>query len=76
MARRICIGSDFDGMINPIDCCPNVSAYSSFKDYLLENFEAWEAEAGMNISGFITPQELLDNIFYQNAVDFLGEWYV
>jgi microsomal dipeptidase-like Zn-dependent dipeptidase len=76
MARRICIGSDFDGMINPIDCCPDVTAYSSFKDYLLENFEAWEAEAGMNISGFITPQELLDNIFYQNAVDFLGEWYV
>lgn len=76
MAKLICLGSDFDGMINPIDCCPNVTAYSSFKDYLLENFEEWEAEAGMNISGFISPQELLDNIFYQNAVDFLGEWYV
>lgn len=75
MAQRICIGSDFDGMINPIDCCKNVTEFNSFKSYLLENFEDWETESSVTISDFITPQRLLDNIFYQNAVDFLAEWY-
>ncbi|MBL0271948.1 MAG: membrane dipeptidase [Chitinophagaceae bacterium] len=80
MAQRICIGSDFDGLINSIDCCSNVTELQAFKDLLLENFENWEKEftgkTGIKVSSFITPQQLLDNIFYQNGLDFLREWYI
>lgn len=76
LATHICIGSDFDGMINPVDCCKNVTGLQGFKDLLLENFEEWEAEAGITISSFITPQKLMDNIFYQNGLNFLKKWYV
>ena len=80
MAQRICIGSDFDGMINPVDGCPNVTKLESFKNYLVDNFKEWEADftevTGIKISSFITPKKLMDNIFYQNGVDFLKQWYV
>jgi microsomal dipeptidase-like Zn-dependent dipeptidase len=79
MAQRICIGSDFDGMINPVDCCPNVTKLESFKKYLTDNFKEWEKDftevTGIKVSSFITPKKLMDNIFYQNGVDFLKEWY-
>ena len=79
MAQRICLGSDFDGMINPIDCCKNVTQLEKFKNYLLANFKDWEVDftevTGIKVSSFITPKKLLDNIFYQNGVDFLKENY-
>lgn len=77
MAERICIGSDFDGVINPLDGCRNVTQLEAFKKYLLKNFEAWELEAmyalPVRISSFIKPADLMENIFYRNAVNFLKE---
>ena len=75
VAESICIGSDFDGMINPIDCCRNVTKLEDFKKYLLRNFMEWEREAAyalpVRISSFIRPEDLLENIFYRNALQFL-----
>lgn len=80
MTERICIGSDFDGMINPVDCCPNVTGLPSFRSFLLQNFSVWEDEfeeaKGFRVSDFITPQALLDNIFFQNGEAFLKKWYL
>ncbi|MBI3137334.1 MAG: membrane dipeptidase [Sphingobacteriales bacterium] len=80
MARRICIGSDFDGMINPVDSCLNVTRLEKFKNYLVEHFKEWEKDftevTGIRVSSFITPKKLMDHIFYQNGVDFLKEQYV
>ena len=79
MASKICIGSDFDGMINPVDSCPNVTALSDFKELLLSQFIFWETEfenqAHFRVSDSIAPAQLLDQIFYQNALAFLKEWY-
>jgi microsomal dipeptidase-like Zn-dependent dipeptidase len=78
-AMRICIGSDFDGLIDPIDCCQDSTKLQSFKDLLLANYDAWEEEfvrnGGISISNFISPRDLMDNIFYRNAVGFLEENY-
>ncbi len=80
IAKSICLGSDFDGMINPIDCCKNVSELDNFMKYLVDHFAQWEApfaaRHSIRISDFITPAKLLENIFYQNGVDFLRKWYV
>ena len=77
VAERICIGSDFDGVINPIDCCRNVTRYEGFKKYLVKNFPEWESEAAyalpVKISSFIKPEDLIENIFYRNAVQFLEQ---
>jgi microsomal dipeptidase-like Zn-dependent dipeptidase len=80
IAERICIGSDFDGMVNPIDSCRNVTRYDDFKKYLLKNFPEWEQEASyalpVKISGFIKPKDLLENIFYRNALKFLEKHFI
>jgi hypothetical protein len=78
--KRICIGSDFDGLIDPIDCCRNSTRLRDFREFLVASFEAWEdefvANGGLRISNLVTPRELMNNIFYQNAFDFLRERYL
>lgn len=75
MATRICIGSDFDGMINPVDSCKNVTGLQAFKDLLLQHFTGWESEfvnnGGFPVSAILPPAQLLDRVFYQNGVDYL-----
>ena len=77
MAQKICIGSDFDGLINPIDGCPNTTKLESFRDYLITNFKEWEFEftqiTKLKISNEIAPKTLMNNIFYNNAVAFLKQ---
>ncbi|MFZ9388210.1 MAG: hypothetical protein ACO25B_10040 [Chitinophagaceae bacterium] len=81
MAERICIGSDFDGMINPVDCCRDVTELGVFKSLLQENFMRWEEEFsshhanGFRVSDLVSPPELLDLIFYGNGLGFLRRWY-
>ncbi|MBK8609546.1 MAG: membrane dipeptidase [Chitinophagaceae bacterium] len=66
--KQICIGTDFDGLINAIDCCKTAIGLADLKkdirhDMLkaLQNIEADELEV----------DELLDNIFYRNGRDFM-----
>lgn len=79
MAERICIGSDFDGMINPVDSCKNVTGLAAFRELLEENFLQWENSfeetVHYRISDFISPAELLDRIFYLNGFAFLENRY-
>lgn len=79
MAGRICIGSDFDGMINPLDCCSDVTGLAAFRKMLEENFLQWETSfeeaVHYRISDFISPAALLDRIFYRNGLAFLEERY-
>lgn len=75
VANSICIGSDFDGLINPVDGCRDVTGFEEFKRYVVSNFKSWEDEAihalPIRISDFISPHRLMDDIFYHNAVAFL-----
>jgi microsomal dipeptidase-like Zn-dependent dipeptidase len=75
MAKSICIGSDFDGLVNPIDCCLNVTHYDNFKKRLVSNFKAWEDKAlfmlKTRISSFIEPAALINQVFFENANNFL-----
>jgi len=81
MAERVCIGSDFDGLINPLDCCPNVTATGNFKAFLLQQIKACDDEFSnhplidFRISDLITYPDLLDNIFFRNGLGFLRQWY-
>ena len=77
MSQKICIGSDFDGFIHPVDTCPNTTKFESFRDYLIANFKELEFEFSqitkIKISDKIAPRTLMNNIFYNNAVAFLRQ---
>ena len=68
---QICLGSDFDGLINAIDCCKNATQFDSFKQLLLEvtNKKEFWRNTGLKKKD-INMNDLLDRIFYQNGVDF------
>ena len=71
-AGLICIGSDLDGLINPIDCCMSTAAYADFKNSLLSIMNKKSCWRGTGFSlGDLDNEALLDGIFFGNAVAFL-----
>jgi len=75
--RSICIGSDLDGLVNPLDCCMDTTAYPAFKDQLLKVMSKKAFWKGTGFSfGEINIAGLLDGIFFNNAEAFLLKYYV
>lgn len=67
-ARQICIGTDFDGLINAIDCCKTADGLQQLKDDMREDLAK-----GLNKNGFqeLNADVLLDDIFYNNGKNFM-----
>ena len=67
-AKQICIGTDFDGLINAIDCCKDTGGLQRLKEDMRE-----ELEVVLNSNGFYTlnVDVLLDDIFYNNGKNFM-----
>jgi len=67
-AKQICIGTDFDGLINAIDCCKTANGLQKLKDDMRE-----ELADGLNDNGFqvLDVDVLLDDIFYNNGKNFM-----
>lgn len=75
--KRICIGSDFDGLINAIDCCETTESYTTFKEQLgriMRENRFWDG-TGLSASE-VNIDRLLDGIFFDNALDFLQIHFV
>ncbi|MFT3933666.1 MAG: membrane dipeptidase [Chitinophagaceae bacterium] len=75
--KSICIGSDLDGLVNPIDCCMSTADYADFKDKLLQilNKKSFWRSTGFS-SSEIDTNALLDDIFFNNAFAFLQKNFV
>lgn len=67
-AKQICIGTDFDGLINAIDCCKDAGGLQQLKEDMREDLKDL-----LNSNGFHTlnVDVLLDNIFYNNGKSFI-----
>jgi microsomal dipeptidase-like Zn-dependent dipeptidase len=67
-AKQICIGTDFDGLINAIDCCKDANGLQKLKDDMRD-----ELAEGLRNNGFNTlnTDVLLDDIFYNNGKNFM-----
>jgi microsomal dipeptidase-like Zn-dependent dipeptidase len=70
---QICIGSDFDGIINPVWCCPSVSDFGAFKNEFIKNFMSFahsnrdlvQLPAGFDVNKFA------DQLFFENGKNFI-----
>jgi microsomal dipeptidase-like Zn-dependent dipeptidase len=67
-AKQICLGTDFDGLINAIDCCKDANGLQQLKDDMRE-----ELAEVLNSNGFhaLNVDVLLDDIFYNNGKHFM-----
>lgn len=66
--KQICLGTDFDGLINAIDCCKNADGLqqlkADMKDGLIDQFKSNGLTA-------IDVDEFLDDLFYNNGKNFM-----
>ena len=68
VVNQICIGTDFDGLINAIDCCKTINSIEELKKDMREEMIAGLTKIDL---ASIDIDNLLDNIFYQNGKNFI-----
>jgi hypothetical protein len=72
--NHLCIGSDFDGLINPVSCATSVEDFGSFYGRFTNNFkDVFNAALNFNLSDE-DAQTIRDNFFYENAKKFIVNW--
>lgn len=69
-ARQICIGTDFDGLINAIDCCKECTDLFQLKEDMKEGLVNMLEATGLD-NELNDAAALLDDIFYNNGKNFV-----
>ena len=68
--KQICIGTDFDGLINAIDCCKETTGLQQLKQDMQNDIAKGLATLN-SPANTIDGDVLLDNIFYNNGKNFM-----
>lgn len=71
LTQTLCIGSDFDGLIDGLDCCPDTTQISHFKKRFVNQFGGFLNEAGIALPVGLSVQTVANRIFYENGRDFV-----
>ncbi len=74
--NHLAIGSDFDGMMNPIDICPTAAdmpAFQKFLETILSDYAAFINK--QNLLCKQTPAQLLDKVFFDNGENFILKYF-
>ncbi len=71
--RQVCIGSDFDGLINPIWCCKDVNDLAKFKKMFIKLFPPYarDNETKVTLPPDFDVRQFADRLFFENGRDFL-----
>ena len=70
---QICIGSDFDGLINPIWCCPTVESVADFKGAFIKQFPffARHNKDQVKLPDNFDVIDFSNKLFFENGQDFV-----
>jgi microsomal dipeptidase-like Zn-dependent dipeptidase len=68
-AKQICLGTDFDGLINAIDCCKDATDMPQLKEDMKEGMLNMLELLGLD--NILNVNQLLDDIFYNNGKNFV-----
>ncbi len=75
----LCIGSDFDGGIDPIDCLPAVGCLEGFEQDLINCFDKLylgkDYKKELFLDENLTLEKALRKVFYENLRDFIKKNY-
>ncbi|MBN2613036.1 MAG: membrane dipeptidase [Bacteroidales bacterium] len=74
------IGSDFDGIVNPVNGFWTAEEFPLLKEYLLLHARDYMNSDGKNlhleINKNISAEEIIENLFVGNAMRFLGQYFI
>lgn len=70
---QICIGSDFDGLINPVRCCMTVMDINALKDAFRKNFMAYARvnKELVKLPADFTIDSFTEQLFFENGKNFI-----
>lgn len=71
LTQTLCIGSDFDGLIDGLDCCPDTDGMGRLKALFKNEFGAFLNEAGIALPAGLSVATIAERIFYENGRDFV-----
>ncbi len=75
LTRILCIGSDFDGLIDGLDCCPDMGHIGALKQKFIREFAGFLSEiktpVKITLPVGLTIEQVADRIFYENGRDFV-----
>lgn len=69
--KQVCIGSDFDGLINPVDCCDTINDLSQLQKMFEDNFVEFAEESGVELPAGFSVKQLSADLFFNNGRDFV-----
>lgn len=69
-SKQICLGTDFDGLINAIDNCKTATDLPSFKQTATSRLPQLLKEAKLDNEG-LNVQEFVEDLFYRNGRNFV-----
>jgi microsomal dipeptidase-like Zn-dependent dipeptidase len=73
--KKICLGSDFDGLINPINYCTNLTEFPKLEAGLADMLPQMMEEDTAYDYDQSNIEQKIRNIMYDNAVDFLNNYF-
>ncbi len=71
--KQICLGSDFDGLINPVYCCMTINEIGKFKKQLINSFPSF-AEANSDkvaLPASFKIGDFAEQLFFENGKNFV-----
>ena len=68
---QVCIGADFDGLIDPVWCCPTCTDLPALKSAFAAKFVAFAAESKIDLPAGFGIGAFADNLFYENGKNFV-----
>jgi microsomal dipeptidase-like Zn-dependent dipeptidase len=75
----IAIGSDFDGIINPLNGYLTAETYPHLQEYLeryAHNYMSGPGRSRLKFYNQLDPSEIVNRILSTNAMEFMRKWFV
>lgn len=69
--KQVCVGSDFDGMINPVWICDTIDNLSYFRDQFELSFVDFADDCDVKLPNGFNVKSFTDDLFYRNGRDFV-----
>ena len=74
----IAIGSDFDGVINPLNGYLTAETFPHLQEYLeryIHNYMETDGKTILHTYNQVSPSEAVNRIFSSNAMEFMKQWF-
>ena len=69
--NQVCIGSDFDGLINPVWVCETANSLKLFKSKFEKNFISYANDSAVKLPGGFDVNVFSKKLFFENGRDFV-----